>query len=69
MSHQKKIKRSPAMRCIGCGCTDAYACDGGCYWFAPGVCSKCHEISVRVTTEIARLRKLKKAPAGKRISA
>lgn len=31
--------------CIGCGCTDTCACDGGCYWLhvqgGVGVCSSC----------------------------
>jgi len=33
--------------CIGCGCTDAQACQGGCWWLAVdrargrGVCSNC----------------------------
>jgi hypothetical protein len=31
--------------CIGCGCTDRYACEGGCSWLARqgrvGVCSNC----------------------------
>lgn len=38
--------RNPAV-CIGCGCTDAYGCKGGCHWLAvdrnqrEGVCSHC----------------------------
>ncbi len=33
--------------CIGCGCNDNYACDGGCSWIrldrkaGLGVCSEC----------------------------
>lgn len=33
--------------CIGCGCTDEEACEGGCYWVAKspgelaGACSAC----------------------------
>jgi hypothetical protein len=33
--------------CVGCGCTDLQACEGGCSWLAAdhqagsGVCSKC----------------------------
>jgi hypothetical protein len=27
--------------CIICGCTDEHACDGGCSWVLPGLCSKC----------------------------
>jgi hypothetical protein len=35
--------------CIGCGCTDTNACDGGCSWLRVdraaglGVCSECPE--------------------------
>jgi hypothetical protein len=33
--------------CIGCGCTDQCACDGGCSWLArygdAGVCSRCKQ--------------------------
>lgn len=27
--------------CSICGCTDERACPGGCYWYAPGVCTAC----------------------------
>lgn len=36
-------------KCIGCGCTDERACEGGCSWIAvdraagKGVCSNCPE--------------------------
>lgn len=29
------------MRCRVCGCTDDRACDGGCSWARPCLCSKC----------------------------
>ena len=29
------------MKCKYCGCTDDYACEGGCSWVAKDVCSKC----------------------------
>lgn len=29
------------MTCRGCGCTDEFACPGGCFWIAPGLCSAC----------------------------
>jgi hypothetical protein len=41
------------MICIGCGCTDEYACPGGCSWqrvkyFAGrGVCTKCPDHELR----------------------
>jgi hypothetical protein len=25
--------------CVMCGCTDQSACNAGCYWIAPGICS------------------------------
>ena len=27
--------------CKGCGCTDDYGCDGGCWWVAEDLCSEC----------------------------
>jgi hypothetical protein len=27
--------------CVICGCTDDRACEGGCHWVAPGLCSSC----------------------------
>lgn len=27
--------------CRVCGCTDDDACDGGCWWHEPGLCSAC----------------------------
>lgn len=27
--------------CRGCGCTEDHACDGGCYWVEPNLCSRC----------------------------
>lgn len=27
--------------CRVCGCTDKCACDGGCYWVEPDLCSSC----------------------------
>jgi hypothetical protein len=30
--------------CRVCGCTDDKACEGGCYWVAPCLCSKCSNI-------------------------
>lgn len=31
--------------CIGCSCTDSFACQGGCSWWAdvPPICSACIE--------------------------
>lgn len=27
--------------CRVCGCTDLHACEGGCYWVEPDLCSQC----------------------------
>jgi len=27
--------------CRGCGCTDEEACEGGCIWVEPDLCSRC----------------------------
>lgn len=29
------------MKCKFCGCTDNQACEGGCHWVMPRVCSQC----------------------------
>lgn len=28
-------------RCLGCGCTDVYGCDGGCAWASAERCTNC----------------------------
>jgi hypothetical protein len=28
-------------KCKKCGCTTERACEGGCYWFALDLCSRC----------------------------
>lgn len=30
-----------AHTCRACGCSDDMACEGGCYWVEPGLCSSC----------------------------
>ena len=30
-------------KCVICGCTDDNACEGGCYWVYPNLCSACAE--------------------------
>lgn len=32
---------SDAWRCLGCGCTNARACMGGCAWVAEDKCDRC----------------------------
>ncbi|MFA5401230.1 MAG: hypothetical protein WC359_12355 [Dehalococcoidia bacterium] len=33
--------------CRVCGCTDANACEGGCYWVKPDLCSACEDKEYR----------------------
>lgn len=46
------VKANPPI-CIGCGCTDAKACPGGCTWAAPGWCSACDETPERIPGNVA----------------
>jgi hypothetical protein len=62
------------MNCAGCGCTDDRACDGGCYWVWPRVCSSCWRIHTAVIDQvdsnkreaIARMRADRNAAAEKK---
>lgn len=38
--------------CLWCGCTDEFACDGGCGWVVPGICSVCE---VKAIAQVERL--------------
>lgn len=38
--------------CRICGCTDSKACEGGCSWVLPGLCSKCITEAVPECIEI-----------------
>lgn len=41
--------------CRVCGCTDAVACEGGCYWIEKDLCSACwHEIVMGATAPFLR---------------
>lgn len=33
--------------CRGCGCTELNACEGGCGWVAPNLCSACAPTAIR----------------------
>lgn len=37
-SYRKRTGEAP---CRVCGCTNDRACDGGCYWSQPDLCSSC----------------------------
>jgi hypothetical protein len=37
----KRHKNQKITACVGCGCVDARACKGGCFWVSPGWCSAC----------------------------
>lgn len=34
--------------CLMCGCTDSAACDGGCSWVRPNVCSACDPLELGI---------------------
>lgn len=39
---RKRYKQlSGARSCSRCHCTDDWACEGGCWWVAPDLCSNC----------------------------
>lgn len=46
-------KRMKTDTCVGCGCTTEHACDGGCSWITPGVCSRCFSTAVKVMAVIS----------------
>lgn len=37
----RKFERILPTTCRKCGCTDEKACEDGCSWIAPGLCSSC----------------------------
>lgn len=43
----------PVRTCRGCGCTDDYGCDGGCWWVSADLCSECQRATL---AELARAR-------------
>jgi ParB family chromosome partitioning protein len=51
-ANQRKLEA-----CRVCGCTEAEACDGGCSWTEPGLCSEC-------TDEPATVRPVETVPTG-----
>ena len=40
-------------QCRGCGCTDDFACDGGCHWVEDDLCSACLSRGDSVNASIA----------------
>lgn len=38
---QQRIADGVEFACVVCGCSDTRACDGGCVWATPGLCSRC----------------------------
>ena len=40
-----EVDPSAGAHCRVCGCTDEYACPGGCEWAEPNLCSRCLENS------------------------
>lgn len=43
--HRRPRKGLLVQTCRACGCTDMRACEGGCYWIEPDLCSACAERS------------------------
>ena len=41
LNETRNTKPTTERTCLICGCTDRKACEGGCYWVLPGICSKC----------------------------
>lgn len=37
------VPRPRIRKCRICGCTEDHACEGGCYWVGPDLCSACEE--------------------------
>ena len=40
-SFEAYLRDEPTRRCGMCGCTDDHACQGGCSWVSPDLCSRC----------------------------
>jgi len=40
-ARQARIAAGVEMQCRVCGCSDSRACDGGCVWAEPFLCSQC----------------------------
>jgi len=50
---RRKVFPKVTDKCVGCGCTTEHACDGGCSWITPGVCSRCFNTAVKVMAVIS----------------
>ncbi len=40
-ARQLRIAAGNEHRCRDCGCSESRACDGGCVWATPNLCSRC----------------------------
>ncbi|MFO0610204.1 MAG: hypothetical protein U0324_43995 [Polyangiales bacterium] len=49
------IVDAAAPQCVGCGCVDALACDGGCSWVGLARCSSCAEPKRGARRRIAKV--------------
>lgn len=45
-------------RCRVCGCTDEWACEGGCYWVEEDLCSTCAPVSLLDVLSLVELQVL-----------
>lgn len=37
----RHLAKTSILHCRRCGCTEDYACIGGCDWAKPGICTEC----------------------------
>lgn len=42
-ARREYARLSGVQACRACGCSDNWACDGGCEWVEPDLCSSCAE--------------------------
>lgn len=61
---QHRRRRPPERRCRGCGCTQAAACPGGCWWAAQDLCSSCARVERGVDAMPAPAPGLERAACG-----
>lgn len=52
-----KVVRRISQTCRICGCTDDHACEGGCWWVEPGLCSRCAGVDEEDTKLISEMSK------------
>jgi len=58
MVFSSAVAPSSSPACRACGCTDERACEGGCWWALPGLCSRCATPTQREDAQRAALAEL-----------